>query len=153
MLMKHIWWKPGNVKLREKIFLFFFSFCDLAVWLLYILRKRNLKNVSINPASVVDVFFMVVKGSLLKGSAVIIVPTSSVSPFCRFCLLFDEVSTGSHLFGFRICCECSPFFLVRISHSFHWSESLNISLGQLAPFFLCKGIKSHRGQFLLPNYV
>lgn len=153
MLMKHIWWKPGNVKLREKIFLFFFSFCDLAVWLLYILRKRNLKNVSINPASVVDVFFMVVKGSILKDSAVIIVPTSSVSPFCWFCLLFDEVSTGSHLFGFRICCECSPFFLVRISHSFHWSESLNISLGQLAPFFLCKGIKSHRGQFLLPNYV
>lgn len=43
MLMKHIWWKPGNVKLKEKIFLFFFFFFlwSSSVTALYTKEKKS----------------------------------------------------------------------------------------------------------------
>lgn len=69
-----------------------------------------------------------------------------------FALLFHEVCIRSCFVWIQNLLHPYPSLLLRVSHSFHWSESLKSSLVQVATLFQSKSMKNEKEQSHFPNY-
>lgn len=92
-----------------------------------------------------------VKGTLKNFSKIISVPTFPVLSLLS-AFLFHEVCARSCFVCIQDLLHPYASFLLRVSHKFHGSESLNSSLFGVTTLFQSESIKNGQEQSLFPNY-
>lgn len=92
-----------------------------------------------------------VKGTLKNFSKIISVPTFPVLSLLS-ASLFHEVCARSCFVCIQDLLHPYASFLLRVSHKFHGSESLNSSLFGVTTLFQSESIKNGQEQSLFPNY-